>query len=277
MSPRMSQGCTLVLLLAMIIALAVGLAAWGPISLQPEDHLYADPRSWAGIPNALNVLSCLPLVAAGLWGLATIRRSDWPASLRLPKLGFFVLVALHATAAGVYHLRPGDASHAAAHVFAAGAFVMLLLGFLAERVDARYGSPPSLAIGAALAALAGAWWLGGEWSTGHGDMRPLILLETVPVLLIPAGALRLKGRFTSPGDWLAMLYLYVAARSAGLADAAVFHTTGWLSGHTLMHLLLAALAARLAYRAGTAPGDVPAFGVRVAEPTQRKTSLNTSS
>ena len=277
MSPRMSQGCTLVLLLAMMIALAVGLTAWGPISLQPRDHVYADPRAWAGIPNAFNVLSCLPLVGAGLWGLVAVSRSDWPPSLRMPWLGFFALVAMHSIAAAFYHLWPGNGSHAVAHVFAAGAFVMLLLGFLAERVDARYGSLQSLAIGVALAVLAGIWWFGGEWSIGHGDMRALLFLETVPVLLIPAGALRLNGRFTSSGDWLAMLCLYVAARSAGLADAAVFQATGWLGGHALMHLLLAALAARLAYRAGTVPGAVLGFAGLVAEPTQRKTSLNTSS
>jgi hypothetical protein len=273
----MSQGCTLVLLLAMMVALAVGLMAWGPISLQPDDHLYADLSAWAGIPNAFNVLSCLPLVGTGLWGLVAVWRSDWPASMRMPWLGFFGLVAVHSMAAGVYHLWPGDGSHAVAHVLAAGAFVMLLLGFLAERVDARYGGLQSLAIGAALAVLAGIWWFGGEWSIGRGDMRALVFLETVPVLLIPAGAQRLKGRFTSSGDWLAMLYLYVAARGAGLADAAIFQTTGWLGGHTLMHLLLAALAARLAYRAGTVPGAVLGFAGRMAEPTQRNTSLNTSS
>jgi hypothetical protein len=253
----MSQGCTLVLLLAMMIALAVGLTAWGPISLQPGDHAYADPRTWARIPNAFNVLSCLPLAAAGLRGFFSTWRAEWPSSLRRPWLAFFALVAVHAVAAG--------------------AFVALLLGFLAERVDARCGSPQGVTAGLALAVLAGLWWLGGEWSIGHGDMRALVFLETLPVLLIPAGALRLKGRFTSSGDWLAMLYLYVAARSAGLADVAVFNATGWLSGHTLMHLLLAALTARLAYRAGTVPGAVPAAAVPPAEPTQRSTSLNTSS
>jgi hypothetical protein len=273
----MSQGCTLVLLLAMMIALAVGLTAWGPISLQPGDHSYADPRTWARIPNAFNVLSCLPLAGAALRGFVATWRAEWPSSLRRPWLAFFALVAVHAVAAAIYHWRPGDASHALAHVFAAGAFITLLLGFLAERVDTRCGSLQSVAAALALTVLAGLWWLGGQWSIGQGDMRALLFLETVPVLLIPAGALRLKGRFTSSGDWLAMLYLYVAARSAGLADVAVFNANGWISGHTLMHLLLAALAARLAYRAGTVPGAEPASAVPLAEPTQRKTSLNTSS
>src|SRR5258706_8570960 len=127
MSPRMSQGCTLVLLLAMMIALAVGLTAWGPISLRPGDHLYADPRAWAGIPNAFNVVSCVPLVVAGLWGFVAVWRSDWPASLRAPWLAFFALVAVHSVAAAAYHRWPNDATHALAHVLAAAAFLMLLL------------------------------------------------------------------------------------------------------------------------------------------------------
>ncbi len=273
----MSQGCTLVLLLAMMSALAVGLMAWGPISLQPLDHQYADQRGWAGLANAFNALSCLPLLGVGGWGWAATWRSRWPATLRAAWLAFFALAALHAASAAIYHLAPGDIGQALSHTFAAGAFAMLLLGFLSERVDPLYGSTPALVVALALAAAAGLWWLVGQWVLGHGDLRGLLFLECLPILLIPAGALGLTGRFTSPADWLAMLYLYVAARSAGLADAAVFNATGWISGHALMHLLLAAVAARLAYRAGTAPGAAASFAGGAAEPTQRSTSLNTTS
>jgi len=277
MSPRMSQGCTLVLLLAMMFALAVGLMAWGPISLQPGDHQYADQRSWAGIPNALDALSCLLLAGAAVWGMLATRRSAWPATLRAPWLAFFALAGLHSASSALYHLSGSDAGYALSHTFAAGAFAMLLLGFLSERVDTLYGSPHALAAGLTLAAAAGLWWFAGQWNIGRGDLRGLLFLESLPILLIPAGALALNGKYTTPGDWLAVLYLYVAARSAGLADSAVFNATGWISGHTLMHLLLAAVAARLAYRAGTAPGSVLGFAGAGVEPTQRSTSLNTSS
>jgi hypothetical protein len=273
----MSQGCTLVLLLAMMIALAVGLMAWGPISLQPADHQYADLRQWAGLLYAFNALSCLPLFAVCLWGLIVIWRSDWPSSVRAPWLGFFALAALHSVSSALYHLSPGDVGHVLSHAFVAGAFAMLLLGFLSERVDVLYGSTPALATGLALAAAAGLWWFAGDWATGHGDLRPLLFLESLPILLIPAGALALSGTFTSSGDWLAMLCLYVASRGAGLADSAVFDATGWVSGHTLMQLLQAGVAARLAYRAGMAPGSVFGLASAGVEPTQRNTSLNTSS
>ena len=277
MSPRMSQSCASVLLLAMSLALCVGLLAWGPIELTPADHRFADQRIWAGIPNALNALACLPLVGASLWGMLATWRSGLPVGIRAPWFGFFALAALHAAASALYHLAPGDAGFALSHWFVAGAFTLLLLGSLAERVDSMYGSRSAVAVGIGAATLAAAWWAMGHAWSGHGDLRAMLLLECLPLLLIPTGAFNLPARFTSPADWLWMLGLYALARVAGLADAALFNATGWISGHALMHLLLAAVAACLAYRAGIAPGSARFPAATVGESTQRKTSLNTAS
>lgn len=277
MTPRMSQGCALVLLLAMAVAMGVGLLAWGPIELQASDHGFADEIAWMGVPQALNVMACLPLIVAGLWGMAAISRSGWPVALRTPWFAFFVLTTLMSAASGMYHLAPSDAGYVVTHLFAAAAMTMLALGFFAERVDPLFGSGPAVAAGCCTAGLCALWWFAGDLTSGHGDLRPLLFLQTVPLLLIPAGALSLPGRLTTTTDWLLMLGLYLLARSAGTADAATLAATGWISGHTLMHLLLAGVAGTLAYRAGVAPGFAHSTASSLVEPTQRNTSLNTSS
>ena len=99
---------------------------------------------------------------------------------------------------------------------------------------------------------------------------------------MPSGALSLAGRFTTSADWLAMLGLYVMARLAGFADQWMFNASGALSGHTLMHLLLAAVIGWAAYCVGVRVRVAPrsrgsALPSSAAEPTQRRTSLNTSS
>src|SRR5437868_1448546 len=104
MSPRMSQGCALVLLLAMTLAMAVGLMAWGPITLAPSDHLYADQRAWAGMASAFNTLSCLPLLGASAWGAVAVARRRCSASLRDPWLGFFAMSGAMAMASLMEHL-----------------------------------------------------------------------------------------------------------------------------------------------------------------------------
>lgn len=276
MTPRMSQGCALVLLLAMTLAMAAGLGAWGPIPLTPADHLFADQRSWAGIPSTINTLSCLPLLLVGLWGAVSAWRCNWDEALRQPWIGFFVMCMLMSLSALLHHLELSDGAFALAHAFAAASFIMLGLAFMAERMDELFGSRPAIAAGLCVAACCAAWWFLGQWSSGRGDLRPMLFFEALPLLLIPAGGLSLRGEHTTGTDWLASLSLYIAARVAGMADGIVYEWTGSLSGHTLMHLLLAASAGCLAYRASVAPGSVPAAPA-LLEPTHRSASLNTSS
>ena len=90
--------------------------------------------------------------------------------------------------------------------------------------------------------------------TGHfdgdgADLRAVLLLQALPVLLIPAGAAWLEGRYTQTRDWLLVLAAYAVAKLLDLADAPLLNATGWLSGHTAMHLALAGVAIWMAYLA----------------------------
>jgi hypothetical protein len=277
MSPRMSQGASLVLLLAMMVATAVGLMAWGPIELQPNDHRFADLGVWLGIPQAFNTLACAPLLAAGAWGMAAMRISVWPAALRTPCRMYFTCAALMSVSSAAYHVDPSDAGYVVSHAFGAGAMTMLGLLFLAERMDGLFGSGPAILGSVGIVGFATLWWFAGEWATGHGDLRALVFLECLPLLLLPSGALRLPGRFTGGVDWLAMMLLYLMARGAGVMDAPLLELTGGIGGHALMHLLLAGVAGCIAYRAGAASGARPSVAASASDPTQRRTSLNTSS
>ncbi|HEX3139601.1 MAG TPA: hypothetical protein VHQ87_06085, partial [Rhizobacter sp.] len=124
----------------MSLAIAMGFLAWGPITLTPAAHLYADTRSFGGAAHGLNALLSLPLLLAGAWGWRTTGRNNWPASLQLPWRLYFACIALAGGLAAAYHVSPGDLGYLAAQAAGAGAFVLLLCAFLAERVDARFGS-----------------------------------------------------------------------------------------------------------------------------------------
>lgn len=254
----------------MTLAIAVGLLAWGPVLLHASAHHYADLRSLAGLANGINVLFCLPMLLTGMWGWRALGRSAWPVALQTPWRWFFACVAVSAGLAAAYHLAPGDVGYLAAQAVAAGGFTLLLCGFLAERVDPRFGSRVACLAALGLAGLAACLAALGS----APDVRPLLLLQLLPVLLIPAGALSLSGRHTSTADWLVMLGLYALARLSDVGDAAVLRFTGGaVSGHALMHLCLAGVAAWLAYRAGAAASvrAAPAAGL-----AQASTSLSTS-
>ena len=174
MSPRMSQGCALVLILAMLLAMAAGMMAWGPMQLEASDHRFADERSWSGLPRALNTLACLPLVAASVFGATALRRSRWPASVRAPWLAFFWFAAAMSACAAAYHLQPSDTGHALTHTLAAGAMTMLALAFMAERMHPLFGSLPAVLGACAMVAAAALWWFANQWASGHGDLRAVI-------------------------------------------------------------------------------------------------------
>ncbi|NTV96693.1 MAG: hypothetical protein HGA75_14990 [Thiobacillus sp.] len=106
------------------------------------------------------------------------------------------------------------------------------------------------------------WWYYTE-SKGWGDLRPYLLLQGLPLLLIPVWQAGYDGIPRSERARFGMaLFLYLLAKVAELGDHALLAMIGWLSGHTLKHLLatLAAgvLVATLVRRARPdASPDVP--------------------
>lgn len=278
MIEQLGRRCALVLLASMALAAVMGLMAWGPIVLSAQAHRYADNRVWLGIAGAANVWVNLAMFVVGAWGWRATRASRWPMELRIPWQLFQACAVVSAMLAALYHARPGDTLFVLAHVATASAFMMLTLGLLAERVHARFGSPALCILVLVGAALMGSALLLSSSRGGALDMRPLLLLEILPVLVIPAGALGLPGRSTQASDWIVILTLYAMAKLLESVDALILEASGWVSGHTLMHIALTATVGWMAYcavRARAMPasaGSVPESGAS----SHRDTSLKTA-
>ena len=154
--------------------------------------------------------------------------------------------------------------------------MLLGLGLLAERIDPRFGS-----VGACAGAVAGVVLTGlvlvhvGRQHAGV-ELRPLLLIESMPLLALPAVVMRIPGTHTRASDWVIALALYATSRLLELVDAPIFSATGWISGHTLMHLGCAAVVGWMAYRAAVtrSTGSIAADAGRAF--SQRHTSLNTT-
>lgn len=255
-SSPLTRRATVALLGAMAAATVMGLLAWGPVGLGPHAHGHADGRPWMGIPNAVNVLTHLPLLPLGLWGLwrlAALRGHD---TLRAAWALFFVCQMLATLGGMAYHWRPGDAMFVWDQMPKSAACALMSCAFLAERVDARWGRPWVLAGALVLTTMGGVWWLVTLRLHGMGDLRPLLWLEFMPTLLVAAGAWTLSGTLLTRGDWMRSLLSFVVAQAVDLADAAIWTATGHgLSGHSIRHLALAACVGWIAYRLAHARGD----------------------
>jgi hypothetical protein len=273
MTEQLGRRAAMVLLGSMLLGVSVGLVAWGPIVRPNGAHVYADSRTLMGLPNALNALSSGVMLLVAVWGLRVTWLMDGSVPVRRVWLCFQACAAVGGVMSTMYHLRPSTGLLLLASVMLSAGFVLLFLSILAERIHPQFGSPAGVASALALVACMALMVSLSSDSVDQVDIRPLLLLQIPPLLLIPAGALSLRGHGTRTTDWVAVLMLYSLAKLFEFGDAAVFAWTGWVSGHTLMHLALAAVVGWVGYCARRDPS----WSAFPSSATDRKTSRYTSS
>jgi hypothetical protein len=233
----------------LLLALAAGVLVLmqGPIAQPDSYHLFADRRSLGGLPNFMNVLSNLGFVVVGAAGLvALLRVPDPPGGLpplRPAYLSFFAGALLIGFGSGWYHLAPDNASLVWDRLPMTLSFMALVAIVVGEHIDARLGRwllLPLLALGIASVLL---WWAGER--DGQGDLRAYVLVQFLPMLLLPAILLMYRSAFATAAPLWWLIGLYALAKVAELADEALFALGGVISGHTLKHLVAAAAMAML--------------------------------
>ena len=217
------------------------LAVWWPAMPQPLSyHAFADCRTLFGVPNFLNVLSNLPFLIAGAWGIVVIWRGGGAfidAREQLPYLVFFLGALLTCFGSAYYHAAPDNPRLVWDRLPMTLGFAGLVAAAVAERVDLRVGLRslwPLLAVGV----ITVIYWYGTE-RIGRGNLIPYAAYQTwsilVIVLLIAAFP---TARYTR-GSLLAWAAgWYGLAKVFETFDLQVFRLLGGtVSGHTIKHVL----------------------------------------
>lgn len=238
-----------VALLLVVSALLMG-GYWlviGPHAQPVSYHNFADRRLMIGMPHALNVLSNLPFVVVGALGIAFVgsARSRRPgvfidAAERMPYWVYFVGLVMTGLGSAYYHANPNNETLTWDRMFLALTFLALFTGMLAERVDvwcARYLLWPFVLLGAGSVL----YWQYTE-RIGAGDLRFYFTAQFFPLIVLPIMLLLYPARYTRSGDLVAMLLSYVLAKLLEILDGQIYTGSGFVSGHTLKHLV-AGLAA----------------------------------
>ncbi|MFY9804439.1 MAG: hypothetical protein WA211_11635 [Candidatus Acidiferrales bacterium] len=236
------------LLLGAVAAIAVAVFLFPAIPQSEAYHQFADTRPFAGIPNALNVLSNAFFLIVGLLGLRYVlrRRKDPRVSgfldprERWPYLIFFLGVALTTLGSAYYHAHPDDARLVWDRLPMTLGFMSLLATTLNERIGVKIGSfalAPLLIFGVASVL----YWSVTQ-SHGHGDLRPYVLAQfgSLAVLLLLVALF--PPRYTRGSDLLVSLGIYALAKAFEAADRPIFNLGGIISGHTLKHIAAAVSA-----------------------------------
>lgn len=231
----------------LLVTLLAGLAWTLPPVAQPlQYHDFADQRACFILPNCLDTVSNGLFVLAGVLGLLFLRGGTARrAFINRHEAGFYKLffwaVALLGFASGYYHLAPGNGGLAWDRAAIALAFMAWFAAILGERISLATAiiMLPLLLV-AALGSVG--WWYWSE-TQGAGDLRFYLLVQIVPILLIPLLLWLYPPRYSKGWHILLVIGLYLLALLFDYADRQVFALTGgFVSGHTLKHAV-AALAA----------------------------------
>ena len=240
------------LLMLAAIGAVLAMLALPPIPQDPVYHGFADTRGLFGIPNLGNVASNLPFALVGLWGVWRSRGLPSP----LPRRQATVLtlgILLVCFGSAWYHLAPANLSLAWDRLPMTIAFMALLSLVVSERLSPALGL--RLLWPLVLAGLASvAWWLAGE-VRGAGDLRPYALVQFLSMVLIALLLLLYPQRHMAAARLWWALGVYALAKLAEHFDAELFAALGWISGHSIKHLLAAVsawliVAAACSWKAG---------------------------
>jgi len=215
-----------------------------PLAQDPAYHAFADDRTLLGIPNFWNVVTSLPFFVVGAWGLYFLSRHPGIVTpLRTTWTVFFLGVLITMFGSGYYHLDPDNASLGCDRLAMAIAFMGLFALIIGEYASERWANrslAPLLFVG-----IASVWyWLSTE-ATGAGDLRPYVIVQFLPMLLIPFVVLLRRGRSDLGPYFGLMIVFYAAAKIFEYYDASVFAMGEIMSGHALKHVLAALGAASL--------------------------------
>jgi hypothetical protein len=214
------------------VAALVAVLLLAPIAQDPAYHDFADRRGLLGIPSFLNIATNLAFLAVGIAGmlLCAIRKD---LGARRAWLACFTGVALVCFGSAYYHLAPNNGTLVWDRLPMSIGFMALSVAVLADYINPRLEKTllaPAIFLGPASVI----WWHYTD------DLRPYVLVQFLPLLLLPALLFLFRGARRDRGFLLAALLIYLLSKLAEHFDRALFALTGEIiSGHSLKHLLAA--------------------------------------
>ncbi|MGB8426503.1 MAG: ceramidase domain-containing protein [Desulfobacterales bacterium] len=226
-----------------LITVGVLTALWiyGPIPQSTSYHAFADNRTLWGIPNFMDVASNAFFVLVGVLGLYELSVRGTLRVVEENKAGykvFFAGVALVGLGSGYYHLAPTNATLVWDRIPMTVAF-MALFSIIVSEFSSRRSGVKILVPLVAAGVLSVLYWYWTE-AAGHGDLRPYILIQFLPLIVIPVILVCFPSVFTRVSGYWWLLAAYTLAKSFEHFDQEIFGVLGFVSGHTLKHLASAA-------------------------------------
>lgn len=211
----------------------------GPISQDQQYHLFADDREIIDIPNFWNVISNIPFLIIGTLGMLFIFQNNKENNIKLWMNSFVFFIGIFFTGIGsmYYHLHPGNQTllwdRLPMTISFMAFFSIVISNFICARSGARILIPLLL-----IGLMSIIYWQMTE-SRGHEDLRFYVLVQFLPIILIPVILVIFKANKVFKKYFWAILFTYALAKIFEMCDLLIFDITECISGHSIKHLLAA--------------------------------------
>lgn len=250
------------------VGIIVMLALHGRIAQPVHYNEFADRSAALGIHHAADVFSNAGFALVAVWGWLTLRparasdqlRAGWPG-YRLFLIGLF----LTTFGSGFYHLAPDNARLIWDRLPIALACAGLLVGVRGDTQPGLKTEIEAIVLGfCAVASVA--WWVYTD-RTGADDLRPYLLLQGLPLVLIPLWQAIHRAPRADRIAFAAATVLYVLAKLAEVLDHEIANVLGFVSGHTLKHLIATAATAAVVWGLTRRPATFERAELSAPSPT----------
>ena len=228
-------------LVATVITSVVAMFFIDPVAQDPDYHVFADSRSWLGIPNASNVLSNIGFAVVGglglWWGMQRSSFAGGLPALRKVYLMLFFGIFLTAFGSSHYHLSPNNNALVWDRLPMTIAFMAFFAMVLGEQVSEKLALillGPLIIFGV----FSVAYWHFTE-QNDLGDLRLYALVQFLPIILIPLLLILFPSPFESRSSVSWAIGFYVLAKVFELFDDEIYRLKLGVAGHALKHLCAA--------------------------------------
>jgi hypothetical protein len=203
-----------------------------PIRQDLAYHSFADQREWLGIPHFWNVISNLPFLIIGLYGIVTTNKPN-AGTMRSAWLVFFIGVSLVSFGSAYYHWNPNNQTLVWDRLPMTVGFMGLFAALIGEYINPRVGVAllvPLLVLGFISVLV---------WHATD-DLRLYAWVQFMPLLCIPF-ILLLNRPQHSHQRWIYFgLFFYVGAKLFEHFDDEIMSgLNSHVSGHAIKHVFAA--------------------------------------
>ncbi len=219
------------ILISILIGEFIIIWSMGPIAQSQEYHNFADTRTFLGINNFFDVISNIPFIFFGLWGIYEVYKNYSKIPYALSWMILFIGVLLVAPGSIHYHLNPNDSTLIWDRLPMTIGFMALLVGVFCLYFPNKY-EKVFLPIAVLLGFGSIYYWVVFK------DLRVYYYVQTTAIIIIPLLVILYKNPKIKVKYLMGAFLFYLTAKITETFDDQ-FYSFLPLSGHTIKHVLAA--------------------------------------